>query len=240
MSTRCLETASSLVEAVNHADIIQEQGPEKINFKQRTWSEIETLALLDALFWSSTSGIPASVQSKRMKDKGRLTIVHLYNPPHIMPLLEIVHSTAAEHWASSYIWQTLNYWEKFGRKPVVLQEEIAGFVPNYLAFALFEKQPTLLREESRVPSTLITSSSRVWDPDGRSGFHSGITTPAVVKSAGWQGFWTRLEIPSKHAGMTSAISSSDTPRMGLKIIQACRPEYVSKLRRLMGDLKLRP
>ena len=145
MSSRRLEITSSLAEAIQHADIVQEQGPEKVDFKQRIWAEIETLAPADALFWSSTSGIPASVQSKKMKDKWRLTIVHPYNPPHIMPLLEIVPSGATERPLSSHISRTLKYWEKLGRKPVVLQEEITGFVANRLAFALFREAAYLVQ-----------------------------------------------------------------------------------------------
>ncbi|KAK5989780.1 L-carnitine dehydrogenase [Cladobotryum mycophilum] len=130
--------ASSLSAAVEKADIVQEQGPENVDFKQKIWSQIEPLARPDALFWSSTSGIPASVQGAYMKEGSRILIVHPYNPPHIMPLLEIVPHDAVSPDAEG-IKRTIEYWKALGRDPVVLKEEITGFVANRLAFALFRE-----------------------------------------------------------------------------------------------------
>lgn len=138
-----LVTSSSLEEAVSQADIVQEQGPEKISFKQWVWREIETYAPSSALFWSSTSGILTSVQSTKMKDKSRLMILHPYNPPHVMPLLEIAVS-AVQLPQYTGLDSTIEYWEKLGRKPVVLKEEVTGFVANRLAFALFREAAYLV------------------------------------------------------------------------------------------------
>ncbi|KAM0431514.1 hypothetical protein ACHAPT_005492 [Fusarium lateritium] len=135
---------SSLSEAVSQADIVQEQGPEKVDFKQHLWAEVESLAHQRALFWSSTSGIPASVQSEKMRDKTRLMVVHPYNPPHIMPLLEIVTAPGVEISRSPALSHTMEYWKKLGRKPIILQREITGFVANRLAFALFREAAHLV------------------------------------------------------------------------------------------------
>ena len=89
--TSRVSTTVSMAEAVADANIVQEQGPENACFKRKVWSQIELDAPRDALFWSSTSGIPASEQCMDMKDQTRLVVVHPYNAPHIMPLLE-------EHW----------------------------------------------------------------------------------------------------------------------------------------------
>lgn len=141
-STR-LRIVKSIQEAVAHADIIQEQGPENAAWKQSTWSEIETHAPPTALFWSSTSGIPASVQSENMKDRSRLVVVHPYNPPHIMPLLEIVPSPLTR---PEVVDRTLSYWRALGRTPVVIKKECTGFVANRLAFALFREAISLVNE----------------------------------------------------------------------------------------------
>jgi 3-hydroxyacyl-CoA dehydrogenase len=139
-----LVLTSSLLEAVQQADIVQEQGPEKVEFKQWVWSEVETLAPPRALLWSSTSGIPASVQSKKMRDKSRLMILHPYNPPHVMPLLELVPAPGVDHVRSPAVARTISYWERLGRRPIVLKEEITGFVANRLAFALFREAAYLV------------------------------------------------------------------------------------------------
>lgn len=125
------------------ADIVQEQGPENEAFKKDIWAKIEHDASPICLFWSSTSGIPASKQSMDMKDKSRLIVVHPYNPPHIMPLLEIVPSPSTD---PSVIERTLDYWKHSGRVPVVLGKESVGFVANRLAFALLREAIHLVSE----------------------------------------------------------------------------------------------
>ncbi|EME42694.1 hypothetical protein DOTSEDRAFT_90013 [Dothistroma septosporum NZE10] len=138
--TNRLFYASNVADAVTNADIIQEQGPESAEFKKNLWPEIEKHAPEDALFWSSTSGIPASIQSEHMQDKSRLLVVHPYNPPHIMPLLELVPSP---HTSQSVIDKTLDFWRNRGRTPVVIKKECTGFVANRLAFALFREACSL-------------------------------------------------------------------------------------------------
>jgi len=136
-------TNDTLADAVSKATIIQEQGPENAAFKSTIWAEIEKHAQQDALLWSSTSGIPASTQTEEMKDKTRLLVVHPYNPPHIMPLLEIVPSP---HTQPALVEQTLAFWRVRGREPVVIHKECVGFVSNRLAFALLREAIHLVNE----------------------------------------------------------------------------------------------
>jgi 3-hydroxyacyl-CoA dehydrogenase len=135
--------APTLKKAVEFADIVQEQGPEDEKFKVELWPEVEKHARSDALFWSSTSGIPASKQSERMKNKTRLMVVHPYNPPHIMPLLEVVPSPST---SQACINKTIKYWRSLGRTPVVIKKECTGFVANRLAFALFREACSLVAQ----------------------------------------------------------------------------------------------
>ncbi|KAK3706154.1 hypothetical protein LTR37_012855 [Vermiconidia calcicola] len=139
-----LTLAPSLAKAVEYADIVQEQGPENVSFKAKLWAEVEKHARSDALLWSSTSGIPASEQGVGMKDKKRLMVVHPYNPPHIMPLLEIVPSKET---SQKNINRTVHYWRSLGRTPVVIKKECTGFVANRLAFALFREACSLVAQD---------------------------------------------------------------------------------------------
>lgn len=138
-----LRTVRNLAEAVTDASIVQEQGPENADFKRTTWPQIEQHAPKDALFWSSTSGIVASEQSKDMQDKSRLVVVHPYNPPHIMPLLEVVPSSVT---SQEVVDRTLEYWKSLGRVPVVIRKECTGFVANRLAFALLREACSLVAQ----------------------------------------------------------------------------------------------
>lgn len=141
-STR-LTLAKTLNSAVAKAHYIQEQGPENASWKQSIWRDIEAHAPATAILWTSTSGIPASTQTALMKDKTRLLVVHPYNPPHIMPLLEIVPSPVT---AEYVLGNTMGYWQAMGRTPVVLKKECTGFVANRLAFALFREACSLVHE----------------------------------------------------------------------------------------------
>jgi 3-hydroxyacyl-CoA dehydrogenase len=138
-----VKTTRLLADAVAQASIVQEQGPENLAFKAKIWPQIEEHAPATALFWSSTSGIPASAQSQHMKDRSRLLVVHPYNPPHVMPLLEVVPSPST---SQDVIDRTLQYWKSLGRAPVVIKQECTGFVANRLAFVLLREAIHLVKE----------------------------------------------------------------------------------------------
>ncbi|KAF3007141.1 hypothetical protein E8E15_001685 [Penicillium rubens] len=136
----------SLQEACANADVIQEQGPEKLEFKRNIWQTIEQHAPEKAHLWSSTSGLPASSQNQSMQDQSRLLVVHPFNPPHIMPLIEVVPSTTTApeevSFATSYF-QQLNS----RHRPVVIKKELPGFVGNRLAYILFKEAAFLVKED---------------------------------------------------------------------------------------------
>jgi 3-hydroxyacyl-CoA dehydrogenase len=131
-----IHITNNLQTAIRNASIIQESGPENLEIKQALWKEVEEHAPKDALLWSSTSGIPASQQSASMTDKSRLLVVHPYNPPHIMPLLELVSSPQT---SPSVIERTQKFWRERGRVPIHIKKELTGFVSNRLAFALLRE-----------------------------------------------------------------------------------------------------
>jgi 3-hydroxyacyl-CoA dehydrogenase len=136
--------AETLAQAVGSADVVQEQGPENLPFKEKVWHDIEEGAPETAALWSSTSGIPASLQSQRMKNPERLLIVHPYNPPHIMPLIEVVPSPLT---SQASIDVAMTYFESIGHTPILIKKEIPGFVVNRLAFSLFRECVHLVNED---------------------------------------------------------------------------------------------
>lgn len=163
-------SSSTLPDAVKGATIIQEQGPENLPFKKSIWSEIEQHARPDALLWSSTSGIPVSAQGESLQPstRRRLLVVHPYNPPHIMPLLELVPSAST---SKDSIDRTLTFWRARSRQPVVIHKETTGFVANRLAFALLREAIHLVKEgvvSVQECDDIVTSSMgprwAVWGP----------------------------------------------------------------------------
>lgn len=138
ISSGRLVICSSVEEACENADIVQEQGPDNVDFKKSNWANVVRYAPEKAHLWSSTSGICASRQVEDLDDKSRVLVVHPFNPPHIMPLIEIVPSPhtnpSRTQFAVSYF-NSLNS----GHRPVVIKKETQGFVGNRLAFALFRE-----------------------------------------------------------------------------------------------------
>ncbi|CAF9913004.1 hypothetical protein IMSHALPRED_000874 [Imshaugia aleurites] len=132
-----------LESAVSKADIIQEQGPENAAFKTALWPKVEKHCPPGALLWSSTSGISASIQSTHMKDRSRLIVAHPWNPPLVMPLIEVVPSP---YTSEKVISRTMKFWKGIGKVPVFLQQETTGFVGNRLAFALLREAIHLVNE----------------------------------------------------------------------------------------------
>ncbi|KAJ5391807.1 hypothetical protein N7509_007297 [Penicillium cosmopolitanum] len=94
ISTSRLAIAPTLAAAVEKATIIQEQSPEKTDSKQALWTEVVQYADANAHLWSSSSGILPSAQAEKCPSgvAERLLVAHPFNPPHIMPLVEIVPS----------------------------------------------------------------------------------------------------------------------------------------------------
>ncbi|KAJ9617408.1 hypothetical protein H2204_013830 [Knufia peltigerae] len=149
LSGKRLVIHSDLASAVRDATIVQEQGPEHLPFKQSTWSEVIKYASPATHLWSSTSGIPASRQLSHLSHadaaKSRLLIVHPFNPPHIMPLLELVPSpdTATEEveFAREYFASLGS-----GHRPITIHKESQGFVANRLSFIMFREACHLVNE----------------------------------------------------------------------------------------------
>ncbi|KAJ6109260.1 hypothetical protein N7486_001494 [Penicillium sp. IBT 16267x] len=156
LSTR-LTLAKTIQQAVQNATIIQEQSPEQTASKQALWQEVTRYTRPDAHLWSSSSGIAASAQSALCTPDvvERLLVAHPFNPPHVMPLVEIVPGPGTR---SDRVEFVKGYFEEVpgpsssGQqqqqyyRPIVLHKEITGFVGNRLAFALLREACYLVGE----------------------------------------------------------------------------------------------
>lgn len=131
-----LSFEAQLDKAVAAADVVQENGPERLEVKVALWAAIEKAAPAHCLFFSSSSGIPASLQATAMKAPQRLMIGHPFNPPHLIPLVELVPSPQAPR---LQVEQALAFYRALGKCPLELRKEIDGFVANRLQSAIFRE-----------------------------------------------------------------------------------------------------
>lgn len=121
--------STSIEKAVRGVIAIQEAGPERLDIKQSLFADIEKFAPDDALILSSSSGIVPSQSSVKMKTPERLVIGHPFNPPHIMPLVEVLALPKA---SKDYVESVMDFYKFFDRVPVKLNKEVSGFVANRL------------------------------------------------------------------------------------------------------------
>ncbi|MCZ8536840.1 3-hydroxyacyl-CoA dehydrogenase NAD-binding domain-containing protein [Paenisporosarcina quisquiliarum] len=138
-----LTLTSDLQQAVTGAAVIQENGPEKLTLKQELFANIENYVEAHTLLLSSSSTLPASDISVLMKDKSRMLIGHPFNPPLVMPLVEVVPGQFTSHEA---VEDALVFYRALGKAPQHIQKEVFGFVANRLQFAMMREAMYLVDE----------------------------------------------------------------------------------------------
>jgi len=138
-----LRSEPELGAAVREAQWVQECGPERMGFKQQLWAQVERHAPPRAVLMSSSSGIPASLQARRMRTPERLLIAHPFNPPHLIPLVELVPGGRTAAWAmdAAHALHT-----SLGKRVVRLHKEIPGFVANRIQAAVIRESVSLVRQ----------------------------------------------------------------------------------------------
>ncbi|MEA2839413.1 MAG: ketoreductase [Methylobacteriaceae bacterium] len=131
-----LRFEADLARAVADVDVVQENGPERIEFKQDLWARIGRVVPAHALLLSSSSAKTATEQSLQMENASRLLVGHPFNPPHLIPLVEVVPGERTEPRATE---DAVDFYKALGKVPRVLRKEIQGFVANRLQRAIFRE-----------------------------------------------------------------------------------------------------
>ena len=132
---------TDLEAAVKDADFIQESGPEKIDFKQDMLAQIEKYAREDAIIATSASTLPIDMITEKAIHPERCIGGHPYNPPHLIPLVEI---TKTEKTDPQVIEKAKEFYEELGKEPVVLQKACPGYICNRLQLAVFREMVDLV------------------------------------------------------------------------------------------------
>ncbi len=128
-----LKVASSLEEALDGVDYVQESAPERLPIKQKLYERLDAVADPSTILASSTSGLPASSFTEGLANRQRCLVVHPINPPHLVPLVEII---PAPWTAPETVDRATTLMSAIGQSPIRLRREINGFVVNRLQSAL--------------------------------------------------------------------------------------------------------
>jgi len=141
--TRLIFT-TSLKEAVRDADFIQESGPERLEIKRTLYRAMDEAARPDAVIATSSSGILISeVQVACANRPDRVLVGHPFNPPHLIPLVEVVGGKAT---SDAAIATAMEFYGAVGKHPIHLKKEVKGHVANRLQAALWREAFALVRD----------------------------------------------------------------------------------------------
>ena len=139
---RRIEVVPDLETAVTGARVVQENGPERIDVKRALLARLEAVAPPDALVLSSTSGLMPSDLARDMAHPERLLVGHPFNPPHVVPLVEVV---PGQRTSPEAVDAAVALYRSLGKRPVVIRQETPGFVANRLQSALFKESVHLVQ-----------------------------------------------------------------------------------------------
>ena len=138
-----LEFTSSMQEALADADFVQENGPERPDFKAKLFADMDDATPPDAILASSSSGLTMDVIQSLCKRPERCIIGHPFNPPHIIPLVEIVGGAKT---SEETINRAMEFYGSIGKKPIRLYKSLIGHVANRLQAALYKEILYLVQE----------------------------------------------------------------------------------------------
>jgi 3-hydroxybutyryl-CoA dehydrogenase len=122
-------------------DFVVETIVENMDVKHNFWNEISSIAKEDAVLTSNTSGLSITELAKAVKKPERFAGMHFWNPPHLVPLVEIIKGKKTTDETADIIYKLAGDIDK---KPVVLQKEINGFIGNRLQFAVLREAVNLV------------------------------------------------------------------------------------------------
>jgi len=164
-SQSSLKFTASLPEALASADLVQENGPERIDFKQKFYRQLDELLPPEAIIASSSSGLTMSeIQLGAAAHPERCVIAHPFNPPHLIPLVEIVGGAKT---SEDTIRRASEFYASIGQRPVRLNKEMPGHVANRLQAALGREVYYLVAEG--VISAADVDTALCWGPGLRWG-----------------------------------------------------------------------
>ena len=131
-----LTVTSSIAEAVEGAGFVQESAPEKLELKQRLLAEIDAATPAGVVIASSTSGFSMTEMQVAAANPKRLVVGHPFNPPYLIPLVEVVGGELTEPWA---VEAAADFYRHVGKSVITMDRELPGFIANRLQEALWRE-----------------------------------------------------------------------------------------------------
>ena len=132
--------------AMRDVSFVFEAAPEKLPLKQQIFAELESLTMPTTILASNSSAIPSTEIGRNLKHRERVVGTHFWNPPHLVPLVEVIQNEAT---SEDTVRKTINLLRAAGRQPVHVRKDIPGFIGNRLQHALKREAIALLEADCR-------------------------------------------------------------------------------------------
>ena len=141
----------NLHEAIENVDFIQESAPEILNLKQNLYKELGKTVPKNIIICSSTSGMKMTDIQALCKTPERTVVAHPFNPPYLLPLVEIVGGKYTNENAVNWVYE---FYSLIGKSPLILKKEIPGFVATRLQEALWREALHMVKNNEATPEQI--------------------------------------------------------------------------------------
>ncbi|GLZ53797.1 3-hydroxyacyl-CoA dehydrogenase NAD-binding domain-containing protein [Actinomycetospora sp. NBRC 106378] len=198
-----LRVAASLEDAVRDAEFVQESAPEDLELKRSLLADLAAATGPDTIVASSTSGFPMTDMAVRAADPSRLVVGHPFNPPYLIPLVEVVGGEAT---APAVVKQAAEFYRSLGKSVIEMDREVPGFVANRLQEALWREALHMVANGEatveQIDASITEGPGLRWPVHGPcrtfhlAGGEGGMAHMLDHFGPSLQAPWTRLEAPS--------------------------------------------
>lgn len=145
-------------ECVTGASVVFEAGPEDLEFKRKVFQRLELMAPRTALLASNTSVMPITEIMQGLKTGDRAMGTHWWNPPYLVPLVEVVKTAETNQACAQQMFDLL---KAVGKTPAMVEKDVAGFIGNRLQHALWREAISLVENgicDAETVDTVVKAS----------------------------------------------------------------------------------
>lgn len=146
-----IKGVTTLEEAAQDADFVIESVAEELSVKHAVFAQLDKLCPERTIFATNTSGLSPTAVAEAVGRKDKFVVAHFWNPPHLVPLVEVV---PGKHTAQSTVDVTWALMEKIGKKPVALKREALGFIGNRLQLAMLREAMYIVEQGIATPEAV--------------------------------------------------------------------------------------
>ena len=223
---------------MGNADFVQENGPERKDFKVQLFADMDAATPPDSIIASSSSGLTMSVMQSACKHPERCVIGHPSNPPHMVPLVEVVGGAET---SADAVRRAIEFYASIGKKPIHLRKEVVGHVANRLQAAIYREVVNLIN--LGVVDVADADTAVCWGP----GLRWGVMGPSMLfhlggGEGGIQHFMEHLSGPVamwwKDLGAFTEWPEGSKATITAGVIQAANGRSVDRLAQMRDEVLL--